>query len=77
MDRARHNIPRVGKLLMVRGLDAANVAMITSFGNYELKYFRVWTDEIKTAMSDDALLDMLQTRPSGQPLIYPSSSRLA
>ena len=74
---ARHNVPRIGRLLMVRGLDAADVAMITSFGNYELKYFRVWTDEIKTAMDDDAILDMLQTRPSGLPLIYPSSARMA
>ncbi len=73
---ARFNKPRIGRILMVRGCDAADVALITSFGNYDLKYFRVWTDEIAD-QSDAEVLDLLQTRPAGLPLIFPSSARVA
>lgn len=74
---ARYNTPRIGRILMVRGDDAADVAMITSFGNYELKYFRVWTDKIEDGQNDDDIREMLRTRPSGEPLVYPSSARVA
>lgn len=74
---ARYNSPRIGRVLMVRGADAADVAMITSFGNYDLKYFLVWTNEIDGGLSDDAILQMLQTRPTAEPLVYPSSARIA
>ena len=43
---ARHNIPRVGRVLMARGRDATDVAMTTSFGPARLERFRVWTDEV-------------------------------
>ena len=72
---ARYNQPRAGRILMVRGSDAADVAMITSFGAHELTYFRVWTDQIADGLSDGAILDMLQTRPVGEPLVFPSSAR--
>jgi len=65
---ARYNTPRIGRVLMVRGRDAADVAMITSFGDYELKLFRVWTDEVKGDHSDDRLLEMLQFRPDAPAL---------
>jgi transglutaminase-like putative cysteine protease len=42
---ARHNIPRVGRILIARGRDATDVAMTTSFGPAKLERFRVWTDE--------------------------------
>lgn len=74
---ARYNTRRIGRLLMVRGSDASDVAMITSFGPYQLTHFRVWTDEIKGNVEDDALLDMLQDRPEAEPLVYPSSAREA
>ncbi len=73
---ARFNTPRIGRILMVRGCDAADVALITSFGAYELTYFRVWTDEIPQA-DDAAVLTLLETRPGGAPLVYPSSARAA
>ncbi len=73
---ARYNSRRVGRLLMVRGSDASDVAMITSFGAYELRFFRVWTDEIAGHADDDGLLERLQTRPDGPPLVYPSSARI-
>ena len=43
---ARHNVPRIGRVLMARGRDAADVALTTSFGNGQLKSFSVWTDEV-------------------------------
>jgi transglutaminase-like putative cysteine protease len=43
---ARHNEPRIGRVLMARGRDAVDVALTTSFGATELKGFRVWTEEV-------------------------------
>ena len=43
---ARHNVPRVGRVLMARGRDAADVAMTTSFGVNRLEKFAVWAHEI-------------------------------
>jgi transglutaminase-like putative cysteine protease len=42
---ARHNIPRIGRIVLARGRDAADVAISTAFGEATLKNFRVWTDE--------------------------------
>ncbi len=42
----RNNIPRVGRILIARGRDAADVAMVTTFGPNKLESFRVWTDEV-------------------------------
>ncbi|MDQ1468611.1 MAG: hypothetical protein QOJ99_91 [Bryobacterales bacterium] len=42
----RNNVPRIGRILMARGRDASDVAMVTSFGPNTLESFRVWTDEI-------------------------------
>ena len=41
---ARHNEPRIGRLLMARGRDAVDVALTTSFGPTKLTKFCVWTD---------------------------------
>ena len=43
---ARNNIPRVGRVLIARGRDAADVAISTSFGPNTLKSFLVRTDEV-------------------------------
>jgi transglutaminase-like putative cysteine protease len=42
----RNLVPRVGRVLMARGRDAADVAIATTFGPSMLESFRVWTDEI-------------------------------
>ena len=44
---ARHNHPRIGRILMARGRDATDVAMVTSFGPCTLASFKVVTDEVK------------------------------
>jgi transglutaminase-like putative cysteine protease len=46
---ARHNTPRIGRILMARGRDAADVAISTTFGNNTLKRFLVHTDEMVEA----------------------------
>lgn len=43
---ARHNTPRIGRILMGIGRDAADVALTTSFGPLQLKTFTVFTDEV-------------------------------
>ncbi len=42
----RNNEPRIGRILVARGRDAADVAIATTFGPHVLERFRVWTDEI-------------------------------
>jgi transglutaminase-like putative cysteine protease len=43
---ARHNMPRIGRLLMARGRDATDAAISTAFGVAELVRFEVITNEI-------------------------------
>jgi transglutaminase-like putative cysteine protease len=43
---ARHNQPRVGRVLMATGRDAADVALTTAFGSANLKNFLVVSDEV-------------------------------
>jgi hypothetical protein len=40
-------VPRIGRVLLARGRDAADVAITTTFGPNTLTSFRVWTDEIE------------------------------
>ena len=46
---ARHNTARIGRVLIARGRDAADVAISTAFGANTLKKFRVWTDQVPAA----------------------------
>ena len=46
---ARHNTPRIGRIVMARGRDAADVAISTTFGPNLLKRFVVHTDEVEPA----------------------------
>ena len=43
---ARHNGSRIGRIVIARGRDAADVAISTQFGNASLAKFKVITDEI-------------------------------
>jgi transglutaminase-like putative cysteine protease len=42
---ARHNYPRIGRILMARGRDATDVAISTAFGQAELSRFQVVTEQ--------------------------------
>ena len=46
---ARHNVPRIGRVLIARGRDAADVAISMTFGPCTLQSFKVWTDELRSA----------------------------
>jgi len=45
----RNHVPRIGRILMARGRDATDVAMVTSFGPCTLANFKVITDEVARA----------------------------
>ena len=51
---ARHNTPRIGRVVMARGRDAVDVALTTSFGPTTLEKFVVYTDAVP------------ETHPGGQ-----------
>jgi len=70
----RNNTPRIGRILMVRGRDAADVAMMTTFGDYQLTRLKVWTDEMEGTPSTSDLVDALQDRPATEALVLEESS---
>jgi transglutaminase-like putative cysteine protease len=43
---ARHNVPRIGRVLMAAGRDATDVALSTNFGPTTLARFEVVTEEV-------------------------------
>ena len=64
---ARHNRPRVGRILMARGRDAVDVALTTSFGEAELTGFKVWTDEVVDDLASAGTASAPQTVPGRGP----------
>jgi transglutaminase-like putative cysteine protease len=54
---ARHNVPRIGRVLMATGRDASDVAITTSFGQANLSYFFVVTEEVKEPALDPSGLE--------------------
>ncbi len=42
----RNNMPRIGRILIARGRDAADVPITHTFGPNTLVSFKVWTDEV-------------------------------
>jgi transglutaminase-like putative cysteine protease len=53
---ARNNEPRIGRILMATGRDASDVAITTSFGQANLTYFYVVTDEEIPGLADSSSL---------------------
>ncbi len=53
----RNNASRAGRVVIARGRDAMDVAMITSYGELQLEQMTVWADEVgpSTTSSDDRL----------------------
>lgn len=51
---ARHNMPRIGRIVLARGRDAADVPMMTTFGPHTLDRFEVTAQEIAEP-SDEAM----------------------
>lgn len=48
---ARHNVPRIGRILVARGRDAIDCPLSNAFGANTLVGFKVWTDEIPVSGS--------------------------
>ncbi len=48
---ARHNVARIGRVLLATGLDATDVAITTSFGGSRLSHFEVVSDEVVGAQA--------------------------
>ena len=48
----RNNMPRIGRILMARGRDATDVAIVTSFGPCTLAGFKVITEEVTAGTGD-------------------------
>ncbi len=44
----RNNVPRIGRIVVARGRDAADVPLINSFGQHLLNGFRVWTYPVES-----------------------------
>jgi transglutaminase-like putative cysteine protease len=42
----RNNTPRIGRFLVARGRDAADVPLTQTFGSHVMTDFHVWTDEV-------------------------------
>jgi transglutaminase-like putative cysteine protease len=51
---ARHNMPRIGRIVVARGLDAADIPMIHTFGPHSLQEFTVVTEEVAEAQAMEA-----------------------
>jgi len=41
----RHNMPRIGRVVIARGRDATDVPLLHSFGPHRLNLFKIWTYE--------------------------------
>ena len=53
---ARHNTPRIGRIVMARGRDATDVAITTAFGGTNLERFHIVTDEVSQSDTLPGLL---------------------
>ena len=65
---ARHNEPRIGRVVIGRGRDAIDVALTTQYGTSHLQQMTVWADEVagNLARDDDAdELEAAERSPSG------------
>jgi transglutaminase-like putative cysteine protease len=68
---ARHRVPRIGRILMAAGRDAADVALTTAFGPALLTRFAVHTDEVVDEVGRGAAPHPVMLSPSGTaPVAY-------
>jgi len=58
----RNNQRRIGRILIARGRDAADVAVSTTFGPNFLETFRVWAGEARESRSESASYSYLDER---------------
>ena len=58
---ARHNTPRIGRIVIARGRDAMDVAMTHTFSTAWMTEFKVMTDELTDMLLEDAAPWSLQS----------------
>jgi len=58
---ARHNHPRIGRILIARGRDAADVAISTTFGSARLARFSVLTEQMMESDCATVQFDLSST----------------
>jgi transglutaminase-like putative cysteine protease len=65
---ARHNQPRIGRIIIARGRDAADVAISTTFGTAKLVRFSVLTEEIQSEHASSLVpsQELVGTMPPAQ-----------
>jgi transglutaminase-like putative cysteine protease len=61
---ARHNTPRIGRVLIATGRDAGDVAITTSFGASCLKKFEIVTHEVPVNILQGSVLSGVNAAPS-------------
>ena len=59
---ARHNTPRIGRVLIARGRDAVDTAILTSYGPSALTGFTVWADRVDQAATLDEPLQQREVQ---------------
>jgi transglutaminase-like putative cysteine protease len=52
---ARHNMPRIGRVVVARGRDATDVPLLHTFGPHTLSTFKVWTYEQENVKANSEL----------------------
>ena len=64
---ARHNAPRIGRVVIGRGRDAIDVALTTQYGASRLDQLTVWADEVAANLPRDDDADELEAAERSQP----------
>ena len=53
---ARHNIPRIGRVVVARGRDAIDVAFATMYGNSQMLNMKVWAEQVDEHTNFDSIM---------------------
>jgi transglutaminase-like putative cysteine protease len=64
---ARHNHPRIGRILIGRGRDAADVAISTTFGPAQLAHFSVVTEELSDETDTPTAASLVPNQSCSRP----------
>jgi transglutaminase-like putative cysteine protease len=54
---ARHNVPRIGRVVIARGRDAVDTAFLTTYGDSRLTSIRVWAEEAQAKGTLEAMVN--------------------
>jgi transglutaminase-like putative cysteine protease len=64
---ARHNVPRIGRVVIGRGRDAVDTALCTQYGASRLNAMTVWSDEVPIEPGRDDDADELEAAEAEAP----------